>query len=306
MTRLPACPRCRYDQSGSIATWQDSCPVAGQCSECGLTFLWRDVLNEKFRALDGYFEHAPRFSPIKLINTILAVHRPWQFWSKLQMHHRIEWARLISLFLIATLFVLPICIAAWLLAAVVVTQAVSAYTSGGVYAGPVIENTVWQALRMTRDSSLNDMFTAAGWAGLWAAAWCLIPFTLALLPQTRRRCRFHASHVARVAVYSFALVPVLLMIRGTALLALHLWTYVTWTTTFAASPGVTTWIMWLDRWWYEVVFGVQVAIVWWFWSCALRRYGRVPHAEGVALAAVTIATAVVTWAAFITGLYAPV
>src|SRR5688572_19491648 len=53
---LPAeCPRCGYDLGGSAATWIASCPMAGECSECGLALEWADVLNPARRRLDGFF-----------------------------------------------------------------------------------------------------------------------------------------------------------------------------------------------------------------------------------------------------------
>jgi hypothetical protein len=36
----PRCPKCGYDQSGAIATWEAKCPLDGQCPECGYAFSW--------------------------------------------------------------------------------------------------------------------------------------------------------------------------------------------------------------------------------------------------------------------------
>ena len=44
IVRQPLCPRCRYDLAGVVASWSSACPCAGVCSECGLDFLWPDLL----------------------------------------------------------------------------------------------------------------------------------------------------------------------------------------------------------------------------------------------------------------------
>ena len=37
------CPRCNYSFEGLVSGWKTCCPVDGQCSECGLSFRWRDI-----------------------------------------------------------------------------------------------------------------------------------------------------------------------------------------------------------------------------------------------------------------------
>lgn len=54
----PICPKCGYDQSGEIATWESQCPVHGICPECGYEFAWIDVLNPIRIQLDWFVEHA--------------------------------------------------------------------------------------------------------------------------------------------------------------------------------------------------------------------------------------------------------
>ncbi len=41
----PTCPKCGYDQSGEIATWESQCPLEGRCPECGFDFVWADVMD---------------------------------------------------------------------------------------------------------------------------------------------------------------------------------------------------------------------------------------------------------------------
>ncbi|MFB3103994.1 MAG: hypothetical protein ACE1ZA_03615, partial [Pseudomonadales bacterium] len=49
LQRTARCPRCGYDLRGAIGTWADQCPLHGTCAECGLQFVWAEVLHpEKF------------------------------------------------------------------------------------------------------------------------------------------------------------------------------------------------------------------------------------------------------------------
>jgi len=54
----PRCPKCGYDQSGAIATWEAKCPLDGQCPECGYGFAWAEVLDHLRFNLDWSIEHA--------------------------------------------------------------------------------------------------------------------------------------------------------------------------------------------------------------------------------------------------------
>jgi hypothetical protein len=53
----PICPKCGYDQSGAIATWELQCPLEGRCPECGLDFQWCDVFDPASGDLGWYVEH---------------------------------------------------------------------------------------------------------------------------------------------------------------------------------------------------------------------------------------------------------
>ena len=57
----PICPKCGYDQSGAIATWEMQCPVQGICAECGDALQWAEVFRiqkEWGSEVDWYAEHA--------------------------------------------------------------------------------------------------------------------------------------------------------------------------------------------------------------------------------------------------------
>ena len=52
----PRCPRCGYDVSGDCDRWQDQCPLEGVCPECGLVFEWRYLLNPALAAPAWLFD----------------------------------------------------------------------------------------------------------------------------------------------------------------------------------------------------------------------------------------------------------
>ncbi len=57
----PICPKCGYDQSGEIATWESQCPISGVCSECGEPISWREIFaiqREWGSEVAWYSEHA--------------------------------------------------------------------------------------------------------------------------------------------------------------------------------------------------------------------------------------------------------
>jgi hypothetical protein len=90
------CPRCGYDLTGHIASWNDQCPIEGQCSECGLAFDWANLLNSKLQDLPWLYEHAPHWwSPRTFAATAIRALVPWRFWAHVGLHHRICARRLL-------------------------------------------------------------------------------------------------------------------------------------------------------------------------------------------------------------------
>lgn len=101
MPTHPACPRCGYDQSGIVASWDDSCPLDGICSECGLTFLWRDVLVPNRIVPRWSFEHARHWLGLAWIATFLQSLVPWRFWKRLKLEDPICTGRLMAYAVVA-------------------------------------------------------------------------------------------------------------------------------------------------------------------------------------------------------------
>src|SRR6185295_18404627 len=86
----PHCPRCGYDLSGAVATWSLSCPITGVCSECGLAFDWRNILDPKNRDVPWLYEHAPRWWNIgAALRTLAAIAISVWFWTVVRVHHRV-------------------------------------------------------------------------------------------------------------------------------------------------------------------------------------------------------------------------
>lgn len=119
------CPRCGYDQRGTVSTWQDTCPLRGICTECGLEFDWSHVLQpEKFEP-PWCVEYAPRRVWVKsCVLTYLCSWLPGQFWSRLRMSDRINWKRL-------TLYLASLAIALVLLQYVVIQTSFAFFVRHG-------------------------------------------------------------------------------------------------------------------------------------------------------------------------------
>src|SRR5688572_24659310 len=101
------CPRCGYDQRGVMATWNESCPLHGVCSECGLQFIWADVLVPAKFEPQWCVEFVPRVwrVPMAACKTFAISFWPWKFWSRMKVSQPIRWRRLASylLFLLVPL-----------------------------------------------------------------------------------------------------------------------------------------------------------------------------------------------------------
>ena len=119
------CPRCGYDQRGVIDRWQDTCPMEGTCSECGLDFLWRDVLNPHFATPEWCVEFSrgvPRIA-VTILTTAAMTLRPWRFWRELRMSHPIHPRRL-------ALFMIVVPLAAVIVFSLTVGYATATYNMG--------------------------------------------------------------------------------------------------------------------------------------------------------------------------------
>lgn len=97
-SREATCPRCGYDLRGEVRRWRETCPVNGQCTECGLAFRWVEVLQRDRQSPNWWVEaqQARRFFLVRVVYTTGASCWPPFFWRRVQMRHRARWRGLIG------------------------------------------------------------------------------------------------------------------------------------------------------------------------------------------------------------------
>lgn len=281
LIHVPACPRCGYDQSGATATWVESCPLSGVCSECGYQFEWSDVMHPERRRLRGFFEHECGLvrSWISAMRTLWWALPPWVFWSKVKLHHEVRPRRVLSW----------LCVAfgsMWLLIAGIRWAAYLAvpWTPGGSWTfreecilasnavlypfatvglartnpGP---NSPWRVYFEWMLPEWSPIFL--GLLGLGVTP----PLVLLMLPNTRQRTGVCALHVLRAAVY------------GQSWLALHLVLLLAMAMhgvavgDFKTALGGTGWLS--DTWQSNFVVYVLGLVVWisvWWWFALARGF----------------------------------
>ena len=222
--QTPTCPKCGYDQSGEIATWESYCPVEGQCPECGIVFAWGSVFRPLLNDLSWYSEHAkslPRMiwrTPRTLWKLIL----PHRFWREVDVTKRVSIRRL----LVWVIFVL---VAVHLLVAIPhgigyfqlnnwPKVSVSRYYQlyGGHGIAKLVLDGIFAPFVYTQPSSMGyvlsqqmslrqyedwyreiirPMIFQLGFIALWLAV-------LLAIPHTRRIAKLRRAHIARAALLS--------------------------------------------------------------------------------------------------------
>jgi hypothetical protein len=274
------CPRCGYDQSGTIATWADSCPTRGVCSECGLEFEWANLLNPFRGRLPGLLEHARglRQTFRWTFTTFGWMLLPHRFWNRVQMHHTI---RLWPIALAAILFALLAQAAAGL---------------GGLalsFADPQINwsldrSHIWWPHVVTPFVEpfmrIERIQYAWGASMLWieypimgtlvrlaALCACILawPLLFIALPTTRHEAKLRWAHVARAAAYPFLWVVLLLVLDRTVAIgnialgalsriipATLIDRYVLVVDPLISGIAISLWILaplWVGAWWYFAI-----------------------------------------------------
>jgi hypothetical protein len=88
----PSCPRCGYDQSGTVETWTDRCPVYGQCPECGTRFEWAVLLDPTRVDLPWLVEHTRGWWGLVRRTPGMVGRLVWPrwFWRPVGIHARIR------------------------------------------------------------------------------------------------------------------------------------------------------------------------------------------------------------------------
>tara|TARA_R110002072_G_scaffold150953_8_gene299987 strand:- start:9419 stop:10420 length:1002 start_codon:yes stop_codon:yes gene_type:complete len=224
--QAPACPKCGYDQSGEIATWQEHCPMRGLCPECGYEFSWSAVFSPlKFNLL-WYVEHALSLRSMmrRTLSTLGHLLIPHRYWRRVEM----ESPRSLKRFAV---WVILLALAMHLLTTAGFTageyaqlvrynKAVVAANAPGSTAQPWM---MGQALRITSvrefwaptimDAVLfqgsgrvfyyrwgSNLMIALGWGMVSTSAVWFLMFTA--FSPTRRRSKLRMIHVYRALVVS--------------------------------------------------------------------------------------------------------
>jgi len=209
-----ACPRCGYDLSGAVDSWTEQCPVEGVCSECGLGFGWKYILNEQFRS-DPLFYETAALKPFRAIYvTFRRTARPWRFWSWVKLEYAFRPQKMVecvaagslAVWLVGTslLFALNYGLNEW-------HKVISTAKIPGAWLRiprslslrENIEFTLWPAMRFSSETP-QTIFVA-----LIAIAWMsLMGGSFAILGDTLSRAEVRWSHVVRIAGYQLAILPI--------------------------------------------------------------------------------------------------
>ncbi len=284
----PLCPRCGYDLSGTVATFNDRCPRDGVCTECGLHFEWGRVL--ALAEHPWLFEYHWRRQPLRrLTRTWLEAMRPRRFWRAVRLTDPIHLWPL-------ALVVLGLVVSS--LAAFYTMDLANCYRW---FSGPsrFIPGRQWQDFLAYGGGDLLSQI--AGVPGL-LVAFVATPLVFVLLPQTLGQARVRPAHIVRMWLYSLWM-PLAVLGLWAALRALLFW--MGWE---AVAWSFNPW-MWAGRpwggqhadlfWLAGILPGLGLALLYagWgaYWSwCGCRLYLRLEQPGRVvgALTAVVVLAAI--------------
>jgi len=208
------CPRCEYDLRGQHEAHATVLQGAdnGTCAECGLAFVWSEVLTRDARLLRGFVEHTTGVwgTFVAAWRTWWWVLRPWSFWSKVSLERPLRVPRL---WIWLVLLLMPLRLVMTALAAIVAWgMATGVWGSGrfskaaawemawlGVLEGILVRR--WNGVELALSDWPPTILTLA-------AAWCATGLMLFAIPFTLGAARVHNGHVVRALVYSLGcLVP---------------------------------------------------------------------------------------------------
>jgi len=285
------CPRCGYDLRGEMATWEQSCPIEGVCTECGLEIAWRELLNPAHIKPRWCVEYAKSQwgIPWRAIRTLMATFWPWFFWRSLRMVHEIRWRRLRG-YLLFWAFVLYVLFCVCHAAVAFGFWSLSWWRMPLQWADPL--DVLMTAVLPLSDSlpwenggglSPRDIF-GRFWAPVLvplaplAAMHVLCAAGFAALPISRRRAKVRWGHIVRVLAYGFGwFVPLIALgMIGEALSRQY-------RLPALADLGAALLALALAAAWSHLPF----LVIW--WSTATGRYLKMHHPWGVGLAVVVIA-----------------
>ena len=187
--RRPECPRCGYDLSGEVAVWTASCPLAGRCSECGISLDWSRVM--AVAEHPWLFEYHWRHQPLRrLVRTWLEAFCPRRFWRDVRLTDPVRLRPLLTLIGSAGLVAFVALVANIIIS--VLQNPWSFRGSARWQPGPMlIFHAAWDVVTVVMINVPGPVFTLV-----------LMPLAFVMLPQTLRRARVRQAHVLRIWMYS--------------------------------------------------------------------------------------------------------
>jgi hypothetical protein len=267
----PVCPACslEFDWSQAVPLEELICAHCGyhlyglsenRCPECGESFTWEAALADYHLRCKPWFEYQWTKTPVRsFIRTVSFALRPWRLWREMSIHDPPPVAGLLVLWLAsaAVLVGLP-------LAELLVFDLAFVLIYGGRQWGSILEPIETAHLVL-----LTFFFLI-----IWNAT---ILLTLLTMRWSLVKCKVRWPHVLRVCVY---LVPCIALFPFVALTAVSL------------SELITLYSQ-IPRWVIHDYLGLfvtgLVACAWILTAASLgfayRRYFKMQHAWGVAVAA---------------------
>lgn len=265
------CPRCGYDQRGVVASWTSCCPLNGVCSECGLEYSWRLLLNPELSIPWWSFEHAAHHRTGALLRTAARCFRPGRLYSVITLFAPIHAARLLIMVMIVAVFghmVVSLTAAAVAWARFPVWGSM---TSGPFVSLPqpwneVANSAVWpyQSARLIGSMLFDPIMSVPI---LWAL---FTPLPFIVLGTTFKTARVRRAHLLRGLCYSLGpvMLSVILGVMVRALVGLP-----TWVWSFGAWQTVKLLLLW-----YTIPAAAMLARHWWVF---VHRYLRLPHGAAI-------------------------
>lgn len=270
---VPSCPRCGYDLTGIVDSWEETCPIEGVCSECGLAIQWQNVLREDRQRLPWFFEHTPRrrLGYVRAWKTWFRTLLPGSFWKVVGLHHTTSVVRMVF----------------WLLVLIVPLHAVGAGAADLSYElriaapGARFINSIHLERASHHMSFWTEPLVHPGAFSDFTFGYSrrpffvrpivaivfVIPIVLFLLPVTRKRAKVRVVHLVRATIYSFAWLVPLAMVRCVDLtMGAARQTWLVQTGSAASYYNGVLPLGWANRWalWIMVILLFWIGSWWWF------------------------------------------
>lgn len=253
ITTVAKCPRCGYDLRGTIASWLDSCPLSGTCTECGLELAWARLLHPSVLGPNWCIEYYRMAAeiPVRMWRTFLMTLQPGRLWRDLEMIHQCRPKR-IALFLGLLL------------------SAAAFWCCGSSFAAILF-------------GTWHEVPSSVVMCPLLAALLHLtVPVGFVAIPVSIRRAKVRVIHLARVTLYGltwlawFFVLPIVVWL----LTIVEVHSRIDLGTVRVLRLSIVG----------SAIMMVPALVVW--WSQAIGNHLKIPHAQGVAAAIVALSVLV--------------